>query len=249
MTNPGDAIRSLLPLLLLVASLAGAEDAVRTGSGISTEEESALNARLDKARELINQGQPARAIAEHIDPVLARYDEAYGSSQDAVFCASGTAEALLYTAAAAAAQDQDATGRGAIVLGPTWGDAYLLKGYALVELKDLGASSTALQSALRLSPQNPQYISELAFVTQQTGESEQALALFQSAGEAADLIEDEGRKRDEKGRACRGMGYALVELRRLDDAEARYHSCLELNAEDKLSQSELEYIRQVRARL
>lgn len=148
--------------------------------------------------------------------------------------------------AAAASSDPSLAKTETIVLGPNWAEAYLLKGFSLVELKDLEAAKAALQAAVALSPQNPQYLAELAYVTQMQGGSEEALALYRESADAAMLIADENRQRSHAGRACRGQGYALVELKRLDEAVAQYHQCLALDPGDRRSEGELQYIEGLR---
>lgn len=219
------------------------------GSGISEKEETALAARLSQARDLIDAHEPARAIKEHLDPVIARYEAAYADSKQRVYCATDAGEALIYSVLEAAAADQGkSTTADTIVIGPTWADAYLLKGFALVEMKDLPGARAAVELALGRSPQNPQYLSEMAYIRQGQGDSQAALELYGTAAEWAATIEDEKRKLSEAGRACRGQGYALIELGRIDDAEAKYKSCIELDPSDKRSMSELDYIAEVRAR-
>ena len=45
-----------------------------------------------------------------------------------------------------------------------------------------------------------------------------------------------------KKRGCRGRGYALTELGRLDDAEDAYKTSLNLDPDSNLAKSELRYI-------
>jgi len=43
------------------------------------------------------------------------------------------------------------------------------------------------------------------------------------------------------------MGFSLIEMRRLDQAEALYRKCLELDSNDRTAVRELQHIRQMRA--
>jgi Flp pilus assembly protein TadD len=52
----------------------------------------------------------------------------------------------------------------------------------------------------------------------------------------------------ERGRAWRGLGYNLVEEGKLDEAEAMYRKCLELDPDDAKSQGELRSIGEQRKR-
>ena len=241
----GRVVCALALLIVCGSALAAADQGA--GPGISKDEETALSARLVKARELIEAHQPAKAIEAYLDPVIARYTEVYAASPRVVFCAREPAESLIYLLAVAGAGAKGAPAGEAIVIGPNWADAYLLKGYAQVELGDRTAAEATLKRAVALSPQDPQYLSELACVTQQLGASAEALTLYASAQDAAALLGDAGRKRAESARACRGQGYALVELKRLDEAEAKYLSCIAIDPADRISPGELEYVRKLRA--
>jgi hypothetical protein len=42
------------------------------------------------------------------------------------------------------------------------------------------------------------------------------------------------------------VGYVLVELRRLDEAEKKYEQCLKENPKDKKAAAELEYVRRLK---
>ena len=250
------AVRALALLITWAPALAAAADgpaapaapAEPTGRAISQDEEAALGVRLVKARELIAAHQAAKAISDYLDPVIGRYVEVYAASPKVVFCAREAGEAFFYLALVAAAAKDGAPARDTIVIGPNWADAYLLKGFAEVELKDLEAAQATLRKATALSPWNAQYLSELAYVTQQLGASAEALELYGSAQELAGYVDDPQRKRRESARACRGQGYALVELKRLDEAEARYQACIAIDPADKISPGEIDYIRQLRGR-
>ena len=240
-------MRALSLFAFLSVSIAIAHESPPQSASISMEETTALNARLGKARDLIKAHHSDQAISEHLDLIINRYVGAYRESKQLIFCARDAVETLIYVAAAATAVDKGATNQGAEVIGPTWAEAYLMKGFAFVELGNLAAAHDSLQAAVRLSPQNPQYISELAYVTQQQGNSEEALALFASAADAAEFVQDSVRKRTEAGRACRGQAYAFVELKRLDEGEKKYRACLKIDPSDKIAPNELEYIKKVRA--
>ena len=54
------------------------------------------------------------------------------------------------------------------------------------------------------------------------------------------------RRDEERCVAFRGIGYDLVELGRLDDAEAAYRKCLAIIPDEPKSLGEIEYIREQR---
>src|SRR4030095_13970088 len=103
----------------------------------------------------------------------------------------------------------------------------------------LGRPSEAKAQLLRavaLAPQNAQFLGELGHVYQLEKNWPLALQTFQRAESAAKEITSEQARNGELARAWRGMGYVLVELGRLDEAEAMYRKCLELNAQDAKAQ-------------
>jgi Flp pilus assembly protein TadD len=52
----------------------------------------------------------------------------------------------------------------------------------------------------------------------------------------------------ELGRARRGLGYVLVELGKLDEAEKKYQQCLVDDPKDRKAAAELEYVRGLKAK-
>ena len=51
----------------------------------------------------------------------------------------------------------------------------------------------------------------------------------------------------QKGAALRGMGFALIEQGKLDEAEKKYKESLKADPDNKLALSELEYIKKLKA--
>ena len=49
-----------------------------------------------------------------------------------------------------------------------------------------------------------------------------------------------------QSRACRGIGFSLVELKKLDAAEKNYNRCLSIDPADSQSQKELLFIQKLR---
>ncbi len=56
------------------------------------------------------------------------------------------------------------------------------------------------------------------------------------------------RKNFDLARSWRGMGYALVEMGKLEDAENQYYKCLDLDENDKKAIAELKYISGLRTK-
>ena len=51
-----------------------------------------------------------------------------------------------------------------------------------------------------------------------------------------------------KSKACRGIGYALTEMGKLDESEANYMRCLTIDPAGQRNKGELAYIAQLKAR-
>jgi len=238
-------IRVAYRCTLALVVLACAADA-----SAATREDDKQQATLDAGRILLLQEhKPAQAIAEHFDQVIRYYEAQYRKSKKRIYCARRPEEALLYTMMAAAEHDRSGTGQDTIVIDSTWSDAYFLKAYALVELKQPGEARKLLERALELSPMNSAYLSESAHLDQMDKDWDTALEKFKRATEAAESTTPEESKVFEWTRALRGQGFALIELGRLEEAKAMYYKALELDPDDDGSKGELRYIERMEENL
>lgn len=189
---------------------------------------------------LIHAGRPESAIAEYFDKLISEFEASYENAERQIYCARSMEESLVYTAAATT------DGRNVEVLSNTWADVHFLKGYALVELGRLPEARSSLEHAVALSPMNAQYLSELGQIYSYEQNWSKALEYFETAEKAAEWSPSEVQTA-ELGRAKRGVGYVLVELGRLDEAEEKYLQSLEIDPNDKSAKGELEYVRGLKA--
>ena len=192
---------------------------------------------------MIKQGKNADAIAGPLDQIIHADETAYAHSKKRIYCATSPAEALMYMTAAVA-DHVDAQ----VLSKPTWAMAYYLKAYALEDLGNLPDAESSLLQALKLSPSNSHYRSELGAVYQRQKVWSGALKAYQDAEVAAINFAPESMKIPERCRALRGQGYVLVEQHHLDDAEQKYRQCLSIYPSDRASTNELGYIQQLRAK-
>ena len=241
----------LVVVMLAVLSSAHAQTSTQeqvkseaTGKS-SDHEQDAQQSLLAEARLQIDEGKTADAIAT-TDKIIGYYESKYPDAKHRWFVARTGQETLAYMAMAAVDMDKGTDKRGASALIVAWADAYYLKGYALVELRRAEDAKVALEHAIHLSPFNSQYLSELANIYQDEKNWPKAFDLYNEA-EAFATFSPLDRERLDTARAKRGQGYVLVELRRLDEAEAKYKECLAMDANDTKAQHELEYIRTIRA--
>jgi tetratricopeptide (TPR) repeat protein len=196
--------------------------------------------RMAEGRKLIDAGEPQRAITECLQPVIDAFEKARQGSQKRFYSAQNQVQAIIYVALPA---DK---GQTVEVVSGDWADAYLMKAYALTELRKISEAQAALEAAVRLSPLNSQYQSELAYTYQVQKDCERSIETYRQAASVAELGSSEQTKSEDLARAWRGEGYCLVEQGQLDQAEALYRRCLTANPNDRKAQGELQYVEGLR---
>jgi tetratricopeptide (TPR) repeat protein len=222
----------LAALALIAASPVLAQTATETP------EQAARNTKLGEAVAAINSAKPGEAIAI-LDPLLADYQKLYAAEKRRIYCAHDLKQSLLYMGQAAAAK-QDA-----IAIDPGWCDALWARGFALIDLQQVDAAVTFLERAVALSPSHPHYLSELGYAYQAQKKWQLSYDMYQRAADGA-ALEDEGQRKKSLRRAWFGMGYGLIELGKLDEAEKVLAKCLELTPDDQKVKDELQYVREQR---
>ena len=186
----------------------------------------------------------ARKFAEAVtvlDRLIAENERKHRGDTRSVYSARSPTEALLY--AGMAAKDK----RDATVVGPDWGLAVYLKGYALIDLNRRDEARKWLEGAVEMSPMNAQFLGELGEWHKNARGWDKAYKLFERAAAAAEFSPDE-IKSDHKRRGLRGMGFVLIEQGDLDRAEALFRDCLKIDPNDRGAKVELDYIQQQRAK-
>ncbi|HEX4641556.1 MAG TPA: hypothetical protein VH252_09225, partial [Chthoniobacterales bacterium] len=209
----------------------------------------ALPKLVEDAQILIKKKQLKEGIA-NCDKVIAAFKSYYADSKHRIYCARSSAENLGYLLKAAADMNKgefESGKKDAIALSSTWASAYFVKGYALQELRRISEAKAVLKLALELSPWNSLYLSELGSVYKLEKNWKEAKKTFEAAEEHAALSPGDV-KLAELGLARRGLGYVLVELGQLDEAEKKYLQCLKDDPDDKKAAAELEYVRNLKAK-
>lgn len=191
---------------------------------------------LKEGATLLKAQHPAEAIQHYFDKVIASYEATYPAGARAVYCARSATESLFYLTKSAADKKE------AVVFGPAWCDAYYLKAYALIDLGRIAEARDLLDKAIGMAPKNAHYLAERASLDRRETKWKEALAEYENAVQIADEFGPPESKFVELGEALRGKGYVLVELGRLDEAEAVYKQCLQINPSDKSAQGELGYV-------
>lgn len=270
-------IRGILGAALILTSFSSAEpnESITLSDGpdsqtgqANTSDESEWTALLMEGRATLLNGNPATAVEKYFNPVIAHYETTYKDSPQQLFCSDNNKQSLMYLMTAAVAVNLGkenlpdhlmpktflAAGRHTldpkaetVVLSSTWAEAYFLKAYAAIETGRTDEALKFLKKALYLSPNNTTYWSELGHVHQMLKNWESSIKIFKLAEEAASVSEEAARDSD-RTRAWRGIGFPYIEQGKLDQAEALFKQCLELNPEDRKAQNELNYIAQVKAK-
>lgn len=232
-----------IPVLLLISGMSqavaqGASSAA-AGKGDVQAPDLALEV-VSRANELLSAKRPAEALAL-LDPAIAEQDRAHADEKRRLYSAQSATQSLTY-ALQGAVQKMDT-----VVLGPGWSSLLYLKGYALIDLGRSDEAKPYLERAIALSPMNAHFLSELGEWYNAHKDWAHGYEYFERAYGAADLAPD-GTIIAEKGRARRGMAFALVEQGKLKEAEKAYLECLKLDPRDSIAKAELAYVRGLRAK-
>lgn len=197
-------------------------------------DEAPLRPLMAQGVEAVKARKPAEAIRlfEEIDR---KFSAAYANGPR-VFCSRGPQETVLYLSISAAEKTN------AVAISPLWCDAIYLKAYSLVELKRPAEAAKELDRVLKLAPNNSQYLNERAELYTRARNFDAALAMFKQAEHDSAFAPNPQAATAFKSRGCRGVGYVLVELGKLDEAEANYRRCLSIDPKDRKSFRELGYI-------
>ena len=198
---------------------------------------------MEEALALLSAGKPGEAIAGPLQTTIQHF-EASAMPDTRYFCARDVAETLFYLAGS---QADSAHNKQAVVLAPHWAYAYHYQAYALVELGRLDEAEISQKKAIALSPRNAFFLSELAHIYQSQQKLAKSLATYEDAERAAESFSPDANKLSELTRALRGQGFILIEMYRLDEAEARFRATLKLDPDDQKAKHELGYIDELRA--
>ena len=101
-----------------------------------------------------------------------------------------------------------------------------------------------LNKGQNLEPSNPQFTIEKGHVHVKLGKYKEALGLYNQATVLGPHLD--GHR---KALALRGIGFALIEMKDLDNAEQAFRDSLEIEPENELAHNEINYIQQIRAEI
>ena len=123
--------------------------------------------------------------------------------------------------------------------------AYKAAAFLSIRAKDSDAAFAYLDQAQALAPHWAEPLAERAYLIGSLGDRAASLEVYRAA---LDLAEKYPSSAYLKPLILRGIGFALIELDRLDEAQRAFESSLQLEPTSELAKNELIYIQQVRAR-
>ncbi|MBC6982043.1 tetratricopeptide repeat protein [Caulobacter sp. 17J80-11] len=123
-----------------------------------------------------------------------------------------------------------------------YSEASMMAGSFYVEIQDFAAAEKALSVGLRLEPLNTELVSEAALALSRLGRNAESLAVIDRA-----LGENTWMDALDRARLLRTRGFTLIEMGRLEEAEAAYRDSLKLQPGHKGALGELEYVAKARA--
>ena len=124
---------------------------------------------------------------------------------------------------------------------PSYSKAFYLLAFIHVERKDWFTAMAFIDQAISLEPDHPLLLCEKALIFLRLGRYQEAHDLFTIASEIRPWAPI-----NQRARALRGAAVALIDLKRLDEAEELLKKSLEIEPENKVALNELDYIRRLR---
>jgi tetratricopeptide (TPR) repeat protein len=216
------------------ASAPGTSDAIHIGA-VPAPEDAAELATLNQASALINGRRPQAGI-DLLDPLIATLEARWRDKPETLYCSHSDLETLAYML------DATLLNKPAIALDATFCDAYFMRGYAEVDLGRADAAQRDYARAIALAPRRAHYLSEMGELHSSGHDWPGAMGYYEQARDQATRMQPESEADSELGRALRGIAYVDVELGKLDEAEALYRRCLEIDPKDQKAQAELGYV-------
>jgi tetratricopeptide (TPR) repeat protein len=138
--------------------------------------------------------------------------------------------------------EQDPQHQIAVWVRPSYSCAFYQLAHIAAEREDDVAALDAVERGLALEPDHPLLLCEKGFVLGRMQRYEEALACYQQAFDARSWSPN-----FQKAQALRGVGTTLIDLDRLETAEAALERSLEFEPNSEAAHNELAYIAQLRS--
>jgi tetratricopeptide (TPR) repeat protein len=120
-----------------------------------------------------------------------------------------------------------------------------IQAYLAAERRDFSAAMVFLKAIEEIAPVSAVSAIETGYILNQIGKSDDGLATYRRA---LALSERYSSQSNYRAAALRGIGFSLIELKRLDEAERAFLQSLDVEPGNRVALNELAYIRDVRAR-
>jgi tetratricopeptide (TPR) repeat protein len=183
---------------------------------------------------------PAKAL-RLVEPVIARSGAMTPEKDTEYRCSNNPVESL------ATLVGSTMTKRNAVVFTFDVCDALFMKGFSLIDLNRGSEAEPFLRRATELAPANAHYLNEYAEWWKSARQWQKSYDMFSKAADLAP--EQPADVRDKRhARSLRGMGFNLIEMGKLDDAEMLMNQSLKLEPESQAAKNELQYITEQRAK-
>jgi len=196
---------------------------------------------LSQGKKFLANGERKKSIFNCFNPIIKDYENIYRNTSKRLYSARTKAEHDFYLMATHLNQLEKIH-----VLSEMWSLAYYLKAYALLELQEIDLAQKTMAKALKLSPSNAKYLSEMGHIYHLKKEVKKSLQNYLLAEKAVALLSPNTLKKSELLRAKRGIGFSFIELKDLKSAERVYREILAINSKDKIARKELKYIQAIK---
>ena len=128
-----------------------------------------------------------------------------------------------------------------------WGykECLQIQAFIAADRRNFPAALSLLTAIEAIAPVSAGTLTERGYILNQLGKPEDAMAAYKRA---LALSRRYRSQQQHQAVALRGVGFALIELHRLDEAEAAFQESLKTDPNSQVAMNELAYIRQVRAK-
>lgn len=137
--------------------------------------------------------------------------------------------------------DPDGAQKMVVWITPSYSKALYLLAFIYVEREDWLKAMMYIDQAVKLEPDHPLILCEKALILSRLAYHEDAYDLFMKAFESRSWA-----PHTQRARALRGAAIALIDLKRLDEAEKLLKKSLEIEPENRVALGELGYIGELR---
>jgi tetratricopeptide (TPR) repeat protein len=131
------------------------------------------------------------------------------------------------------------------IVDDRWCFALAVKGWAMQGMGRIDEADKALAKSVEMSPLDMGYLKRYASWLHDRGEWQKSINLYRRAKSVAAFVPLQDRNKFQ-AKAFYYIGFGLIELGQLDEAEANFRELLELSLDDTMASAELKYIKQLR---